>query len=384
MLKAYKYRIFPTDIQKSQLSRFFGVTRLVYNLGLETKTNAYATHKKAIYKYDLINQLPALRNEFDYVKECPSQVLQHALINLDTAYGNFFKGRGSFPKFKNKFKKQSIIFPQGYKIDFDNNTIFLPKLKSLSIDYHRKFKGDVKRVTLSKTTTNKYFVSLLVDNHKELPKKQRIIENTSVGVDFGIKHLAITSDGEYFENKHFFKSKQKQLRVEQRNLSRKKKDSNHYLKQKLKVALLHEKIRNQRMDFLHKLSTYLVQNYDNIILEDLAVSNMIKNRKLSKAIQEMGWGQLRSMIEYKSNWYGKNVTIIGRFEPSSKICSNCGHIKQDLKLKDRMYKCESCEFEMDRDLNASINIRTFGLRNKPSVTQSDGLPCACNVEAQCL
>lgn len=384
MLKTYKYRVFPDDNQKTQLARFFGVTRLVYNLGLETKTNAYATHKKAIYKYDLINQLPDLREEFDYVKECPSQVLQHALINLDTAYTNFFKGRGKFPKFKNRYTKQSIIFPQGYKIDFDNNTIFLPKIKTLAIDYHRKFKGDVKRVTLSKTPTNKYFVSILVDNHKELPKKQLITENTNVGVDFGIKYLAITSDGEYFENKHFFKSKQKELRIEQRSLSRKKKDSNHYLKQKLTVALLHEKIRNQRTDFLHKLSTYLIQNYNNIILEDLTVSNMVKNHCLSKSIQEMGWGQLRTMIEYKATWYGKNITIIGRFEPSSKICSSCAHIKQDLKLSDRVYYCEECGFKMDRDLNASINIRNFGLRNQPGITQSDGLPCACNIEAQCL
>jgi len=203
------------------LQRFFGVNRLVYNLGLETKTNAYASNEKSISKYDLIKQLPGLKKEYDYIAECPSQVLQHSLINLDTAYQNFFKGRGQFPKFKNRYSKQSIIFPQEFEISFENNTIKLPKLKEVVIDYHRQFKGIPKRVTLSKTITGKYFVSILVDNQKELPKKKLIKTNTSVGIDFGIKDLAITSDGVVFENKNFFKKQRKRLRVEQRSLARK-------------------------------------------------------------------------------------------------------------------------------------------------------------------
>jgi len=365
MLRAYKYRIFPDNTQKEQLARFFGVVRLVYNLGLETKTQAYATHKKSISQYDLINQLPDLKKEYDWIAECPSQSLQHTLINLDTAYQNFFKGRAAFPKFKNKFKKQSIVFPQGYHINLENSMITLPKLKQISVNYHRKFKGGAKRVTLSKTTTNKYFISILVETGEVVPEKKPIQKGTSVGVDFGIKDLAITSDGEVFENKHFFKSQQRRLRIEQRTLARKQKDSNNYNKQKLIVALMHEKIRNQRTDYVHKISTYLVNNYDTIVLEDLAVSNMVKNRHLSKAISEMAWRQLRTSLEYKAEWYGKNIVTIGRFEPSSKICSNCGNIKQDLKLSDRMYKCENCGFEMDRDKNAADNIKNFGLRDQP-------------------
>jgi len=369
MLKAFRYRIFPTNNQRNQLQRYFGVSRLVFNLGLETKTIAYASNRKSISKYDLIKQLPNLKEEFDYIKECPSQVLQHSLINLDTAYQNFFKGKGQFPKFKNRYSKQSITFPQGFEISFEDKVIRLPKLKEVAINYHREFRGLPKRVTLSKTVTGKYFVSVLVDTQTELPKKKSIANNTSVGIDFGIKNLAITSDGVVYENKNFFKSQQRRLRVEQRSLARKKKGSINREKQKLIVALLQEKIRNQRTDYLHKISTELVREYDTIVLEDLAVSNMVKNRKLSRAISDMGWRQLRTMLEYKADWQGKNLIVIGRFEPSSKVCSNCGNLKSDLKLSDRMYHCNKCGNSIDRDLNASYNIKNFGIRNNPVIAK---------------
>lgn len=365
MLKGYKYRIFPTDDQKDQLQRYFGVSRLVYNLGLETKTVAYASNKKSISKYDLIKQLPELRNEFDYIKECPSQVLQQSIFNLDTAYQNFFKGKGQFPKFKNKYSNQSITFPQGFEVCFKDGTLKLPKLKKVAIDYHRKFKGLPKRVTLTKTATGKYFVSILVDTQTEKPKQKSIKTETSVGIDFGIKDLAITSDGVVYENKNFFKSQQRRLRVEQRSFARKQKGSINREKQKIKVALLQEKIRNQRTDYLHKISTELVNTYDTIVLEDLAVSNMVKNRNLAKAISDMGWRQLRTMLEYKTDWQGKNLVVIDRFAPSSKVCSNCGNHKKDLKLSDRTYNCDKCNKSMDRDLNAALNIKNFGVRDNP-------------------
>ena len=314
MLKAYKYRIFPTDDQKDQLQRFFGVSRLVYNLGLEAKAYAYATRKKTISKYDLIKQLPELKKAFEFVKECPSQSLQAVLINLDSAYQNFFKGRGQFPKFKNRYSKQSLAFPQGYNISFENGTVDLPKLKTVAVDYHRQFEGTPKTVTLSKDVTGKYYISVLVDTDKNVKQKGGINRE----------------------------------------------------KQKLVVALLHEKIRNQRKDQLHKLSKYLVDNYDTIILEDLNVSGMVKNHKLAGAISDMGWRELRTMLAYKSEWYGKNLLTIGRFEPSSKVCSNCGSMKKALKLSDRTYVCGRCNFAMDRDVNAAINIKNFGLRDKPS------------------
>lgn len=376
MLKAYKYRIFPTEEQKNTLTDIFGQVRFVYNLGLETKLAAYAGDKKYLDHYDLNLQIKGLKqSECPWLKESPSQALQMAMRNLDNAFTNFFRGSG-FPKFKSRYHKQSFQLPQGVKISEDKKQVFIPKLKWVGIDLHREFKGKVKTVTISKTTTNKYFISILVDTEKEKPKKKPIKPSTSVGVDMGIKELAITSDGNKFENQGFFRRTMSELRVEQRSLARKKKGSNRYKKQKLKVALLHEKVRNQRRDYLHKISKWLVDNYDTICIEDLSVSNMMKNHNLARAIAEMGWYELRRMLEYKTEWYGKNISVIGKFDPSSKTCSNCGNINKELTLNDRKWECEKCGTEHDRDVNAAINIKNFGLRNQPSVSQREPLGCA--------
>jgi putative transposase len=302
-----------------------------------------------------------------------------SLRNLDNAYTNFFRG-GGFPKFKNKHGKQSFQLPQGVWISEDNKQIFIPKLKLIDIDLHREFKGLIKTVTVSKSITNKYYVSILVDTGESKPEKQPIMEKTSVGLDLGIKDFCITSDGKKFENKDFFKSAMKKLRIEQRSLARKDKKSNHYQKQKMVVALLYEHIRNQRQDYLHKISKYLVDNYDTICVEDLAVSNMVKNHKLARAISDMGWFTFKTMLEYKCDWYGKNLSVIGRFEPSSKTCSKCGTINKDLTLNDSEWICPKCNEKHDRDVNAAINIKKIGLRNQPSVTQSEWIHCACGVE----
>lgn len=366
MLKAYKYRIFPTDVQKEQIANIFGQCRFVYNLGLETKMAAYTGNKVNIDCFKLCNQVTELKNtDCPWLKESPAQALQASLRNLDNAYTNFFKGKG-FPKFKSKKGKQSFSLPQYVVLSKDNKQIRIAKLKWVDIDLHRTFNGIIKTVTVSKTVTNKYFVSILIDTKTESPKKKPITETTSVGLDLGIKDFCITSDGKKFENKDFLKSKLKQLRVAQRSLSRKKKGSSHYKKQKMIVALLHEKVRNQRLDYLHKISKYLIDNYDTICLEDLAVSNMVKNHHLARAISDTGWKMFRTMLEYKSEWYGKNISIIGRFEPSSKLCSNCGKINKELTLADREWKC-FCGVLHDRDINAANNIKNFGLRNKTSV-----------------
>jgi len=379
MLKSYKYRIYPDQNQKELLSKIFGQVRFVYNLGLETKIQAYTGNKKHLTCFDLNKQITDLKKDIEWLNESPSQALQMSIRNLDNAYTNFFRGAG-FPKFKSKYSKQSFQLPQGVKLSENKKQIYIPKLKMVDIDYHREFKGDIKTITVSKSVTNKYYISILVDNKKEKPEKKPIKLETTVGIDLGIKDLVITSDGKKFENQGFLKSNLRLLRIEQRSLARKQKGSNHYKKQKLKVALLHEHIKNQRLDYLHKITRYLVDNYDTICIENLATSNMMKNKKLSRAIGDVGWYMFKSFLEYKCDWYGKNLSIIGRFDPSSKTCSKCGSINKDLTLNDREWTCQVCGYQHDRDINAAINIRNFGLRNQPSVTKSEWLHCACVVE----
>jgi len=378
MFKSYKYRIYPNQEQKEYLSKIFGQVRFIYNLGLETKITNYTGNRKNIDCFDLNKQITELKKtDAPWLKESPAQALQFAIRNLDNAYTNFFKGAG-FPKFKNRYGKQSFQLPQGVWLSEDNKQIFIPKLKLVDIDLHREFKGEIKTVTVSKSITNKYYVSILVDTGELKPEKKEIKEKTSVGLDLGIKDFVITSDGMKFKNHDFFKSAMNELRIEQRSLARKIKGSNHYLKQKMVLALLHEHIKNQRQDYLHKISRYLVDNYDTICMEDLNVSGMVKNHKLARAISDMGWSEFKSMVEYKCDWYGKNLSVIGRFDPSSKSCSSCGAINKDLTLNDREWTCK-CGKHHDRDINAAMNIRNFGLRNQPSVTQSEWLHCACGV-----
>ena len=370
MLKAYKYCLLPDTIQKQQLTNFFGSCRFVYNLGLETKIAAYVSVRKSLSFVELANQMKQLKdNEAQWLSDIPSQSLQMSLKNLDSAFTQFFRGKG-FPKFKNKRSKQSIQFPQGVSVDFENGTIFLPKLKEVAVVLHRKFEGDIKTVTVSMTTTGKYFVSILVENQDEIPSKKPIKESTTVGIDMGIKTFATLSDGTSFENLKLLRKNMKRLKVEQRTMSRRfkkgaKVQSNGYKKQKLVVAKLHERITNQRTDYLHKTSATIIKNYDNIVLEDLNIKGMMANHKLALALGEVGWNQFESMLTYKAEWYGKNITYIGRFEPSSKICSTCGTINKELKLQHREWTCGSCHTTHDRDANAAKNIKNFGLRNQP-------------------
>ena len=331
MLKAYKYCLLPTEEQKQQLAKFFGSCRFIYNLGLECKMHAWTSARKHLTYIDLANQMKELKDtEAEWLQECPSQTLQMALRNLDNAYTQFFKG-GGFPKFKSKHRRQSIQFPQGVKTDFESDSIFLPKLKNVTCIFHRQFKGDIKTVTVSKTSTGKYFVSILVENQKQLPKKKPVREKTTVGIDMGVKTFATLSDGTTFDNPKHLRTNLRRLRVEQRKLSRRckkgaKEQSKSYLKQKLVVAKLHEHIKNQREDYLHKASTKIVRSSDTICLEDLNIKGMMQNEKLALAIGEVGWHKFKTMLEYKAEWYGKNILYIGRFQPSSKLCNTCGHI----------------------------------------------------------
>lgn len=362
MLKAYKYRLYPSDEQKVLLDKHFGCVRFVYNLALETKSMAYAGNKITLSHFDLSKQLTDLKDECDWLKEVNSQSLQMALRNLDNSFQNFFKGRASFPNFKKKQNKQSFQCPQNVTVDFKNNCINLPKFKQpIKATLHRSFKGDTKTVTISKTPTNKYFVSILVDNHIELPKP--IKSNNAVGIDVGIKTFAVLSDGTEYQNPKHLRNAMVKLKWMQRKLSKKVKGSNRRGVWKFRIAKQHEKVANQRKDFLHKATSEITNRFDLIILEDLNIKGMVANHKLAGAISDCGWGMFETMLQYKSEWKGKKVEYIGRFEPSSKICSNCGVKNNKLTLSDREWTCQNCNTTHDRDKNAAKNILSFGLRN---------------------
>ena len=366
ILKAYKYRLEPKGSQFEMLNKHFGCARFIYNWGLNEKSKEYAKSKTNISCFDLIKRVTELKGqeEFVWLKEVHSQILQMSLRNLDNAFTAFFHKKAKYPNFKKKSRNQSFQYPQGVKIK--DNEIYLPKIGWVHYYKSREAIGTIKTVTVSKTPTGKYYVSLLCELPINIPNKKPINKETAVGIDLGIKSFAVTSDGEVFENQKYLHQNLSRLRVEQRKLQRCKKGSNRREKQRIVVARLHEKITNQRMDFLHKFSTYMVSKYDTIIMEDLSVKGMIQNHHLALAIGEVGWNMVNSMLEYKCNWNGKNYIKIGRFEPSSKRCHNCGYINKDLKLSDRVWTCPKCGEVLNRDENAAANIRDYGLGTQPS------------------
>jgi putative transposase len=377
MLKSYKYRLLPTDEQKQLLNGWMGSCRFIFNLGLETKMAAWASARRNVTCFDLMRQLTELKEtEATWLSECPRQSLESSLTNLETAYTSFFKGRGKFPKFKKRSNRQSITFRRDSKIE--DGKIKLTKIGLVDLILHRPLgEGEIRTVTVTKTPTNKYFVSILVKNELELPDKKPVKESTTVGIDVGLKTFATLSDNTTFENPKYLQHQLKRLRIEQRKLDRRYKkgvktelQSKGWHKQKIVVALLHEKITNQRSHFLHNVSTSIVKKHDTICLEDLNVSGMMKNDNLSKAISDVGWSEFNRMLEYKAEWNGKNILKIGRFDPSSKLCSNCGTINKELKLSDRVWICEKCGTTHDRDENAAKNIKSFGLRTKPSTVKT--------------
>jgi putative transposase len=381
MLKAFKYRLYPDFSQAELLNKHFGCVRFVYNLALETKQTAYAGNKKSLSYNDMSAQLTDLKKECDFLKEVNSQCLQMALRNLDNSFQRFFKAQSAFPNFKKKSNKQSFQLPQSVKVDFKNSCIDLPKFKQpIKAILHRPFNGEVKTVTISKTPTNKYFVSILVDNKIELPKP--IKSKNAVGIDVGIKTFAVCSDGTEYANPKNLARAEVKLKWMQRQLSKKVRGSVRRNIWRSRIAKQYERVSNQRKDFLHKATNEITNRFDLIILEDLNIKGMTTRCKpkqdengkylpngqsaksgLNKAITDCGWNMFENMLKYKSEWKGKKIKYIGRFEPSSKICSNCGVKNDELTLRDREWTCENCNTKHDRDKNAAKNILSFGLRD---------------------
>ena len=366
MLKAYKYRIYPNREQQVLIERHFGCSRFVFNWALALQKRYYAMFGKSLSRTKIQSHLVKKKKKakFSWLSEVNSQSLLNALLNVHTAFTNFFKGQAKFPRFKSKkIPQRSYQCPQHCTVNFAQGMINLPKIKGIKAVFSREFEGKIKTVTISKTATGKYYASILVENNEVAPTPTTIDPSLTVGIDLGIHHLLNLSDGSKVDNpKHLSKASQR-LSAQQKIFARKQKQSKNYQKQKLAVARIHEKVRNQRLDLHHKVTYKLIceNQATSYAIEDLGVKNMVKNRKLAKAINDVGWGQFVTLLTYKAKWYGKNVLKVNRFFASSKICSHCHHKLESLPLSVRHWACPSCQTQHDRDINASNNIRQQAL-----------------------
>ncbi len=358
MLKAYKYRIYPTSEQAILLAKSFGCIRWFYNFALNLTSVAYKTTGKGLSRNDMINLLPSLKKEHDWLTEPPSQCLQQVALDLSGAFLNFFEKRALYPKFKKKRQKQSIRFPQGIKLD--GTYLSLPKLGKVYCKVSRFPEGRLKSVTVSANPTGEYYAACLYDDGKDSPKVS--LDGKAIGIDVGITHYAITSDGTKHGNPKYYRKYEVRLAKKQKSLSRKQKGSSNRNQAGIKVAKVHNKITRCREDFLHKLSRKLVDENQVIVVENLAVRNMVKNHKLALAISDAGWGQFCTMLKYKAEWSGKIYVEVDRFFPSSKTCSNCLHQVDNISLNIRSWQCPKCKTLHDRDINAAVNIKNEGLR----------------------
>lgn len=376
MLKAFKFQLQPTKDQEVLLNKHFGCSRFVWNWALGEKMKAYQLDKTNLSRYELQAKLPIMKKqeEFAWLKEVNSLAIQSKLEDLDKAYVAFYKKKSDYPKFKSKKNKQSFRIPQNTKVNWDDKKVTIPKfLEGIKFDAHRKFDGEISSSYVSKTPTGKYLISILVEDGTELPIKPHVEESKTVGIDLGISHFATISNGEKIENPRLLKIKLDRIRRESRKLSRKQKDSKNREKQRIKLARLHEQVTNSRKDFHHKLSYKLTHDkqVDTIVMETLSIKNMSKNKKLSRHIGDCAWFQFQTFLKYKCDWYGKNFIQIGRFEPSSKLCS-CGEINHQLTLKDRVWTCKVCSKTHDRDILASNNIKKIGLGQPESKPVESG------------
>lgn len=363
-MKAYKFRIYPSEIQKELIGKSFDCTRFVYNNMLALQIKTYEEEGKPHSKYDLVKKIPSLKKEYEWLKEVDSTCLQATIDDLDSAYSNFFreikKGNNQgFPKYKSK-RNPKRSYESKYvnnNITIKDNLIKLPKLKWVRAKVTQTINGRIFNATISKTSTGKYFVSLCC----KVDIEQLEEVDSNIGIDLGLKEFAICSNGEVFDNPKWLRKANYRLKLEQRRLSKMEKFSNNWNKQRIKVAKIHGRIVNQRKDYLHKISTKLIKENQIICIEDLQVSNMMKNHKLASAMSEVSWYEFRRMLEYKASWYGRTVSVISKTYPSSQLCNVCGYRNKDVKnLALREWTCECGEVQ-NRYLLKQTNIEAIKL-----------------------
>ena len=359
--RAYRYRFYPTPEQAAVLARTFGSARFVYNWALSLRTDAYYQRQERVRYADTSAALTALKREPEtaWLNEVSSVPPQQALRHLDRAFRHFFDGRAKYPAFKRKRGRQTAEYTtSAFRWEADKRSLILAKMETpLAIVWSRAFTGDPTTVTVSKDPAGRYFVSFLVD---EEITPQPVTEAT-IGLDMGISALVTLSTGEKITNpKHFTRSRH-QLKTAQKNLARKQNGSHNREKARQKVARAHAKMADQRLDGLHKLSTRLIRENQTVCVETLAVRRLVRNRRLAQAISDASWSELIRQLEYKAAWYGRTLVKIDKWYPSTKRCSDCGHVLESLPLSVRQWTCPECGIHHDRDVNAAKNVLAVGL-----------------------
>lgn len=373
MIKGFKYRLYLNATQTQQINQMLGNARFVYNWALGRRTEYYQQNKKKITAFSLMKELTKLKRqtEYEWLNLSVAQSLQASIVNMEKAFTRFFREKKGFPNFKSKHRsKQTVSFPQNTKVDFKNHKAYINKLGWINFRMSREFEGNIKTTTIEKTPSEKYYISFTVELADKKIKQKPIKEKTAVGIDTGIKVFATLSDGKEIENPKHLKASLQRLKILQKRLSKKQKGSNNRNKARKQLARLHEHIANQRLDFLHQQTYSIAKNYDSVCVENLNIAGMLKNHHLAQSIADLGLGAFYRLLEYKMKDSGGNYIVIGRFQPSSKMCM-CGVINNDLTLSDRSWTCKECGTSHEnRDLLAARNILRFGLEKQNLINKN--------------